>query len=417
MDAGLVPVHAGQNGEPVVRLNPVGTVAVLCPSGKVGGAEKSVLELGRILERRPNLVLIVPEEGALAEAARAQGLDIRIVNWPRRLKELSEVSGKRIAFSALIAIPAIRTAVRRIAQEISRINPDVILTNGIKAHVLGAFVGRKTGIPYIWHMRDSIEDRPMSRRVLAALAGRCAGIIAISNYVASGFDAGRLQGVKRRVIYNPVDTRRFSPDSSIVEGLKKPGELWVGIIGPLTPLKGQDLFLRAAAEIPVDSPPDRVVFVVVGDTIYEKDISAGYRETLETLAGDLGIADRTVFLGWRDDVDKIVGLIDVLVQSNRGPEGLGRAVLEAMAAGKPVIAFDRWGPAEIVQHDVTGFLVPWMDVSGLSSAISTLVADAPRRQKLGRAAKDWIDTNLDSRVLACAFRSSLNDFTRNQAAS
>ncbi len=79
------------------------------------------------------------------------------------------------------------------------------------------------------------------------------------------------------------------------------------------------------------------------------------------------LRDRVKFVGFRNDVPGILSQLDILVQSNRGPEGLGRSVLEAMACGVPVIAVNKWGPAELIQNGQTGLLFAPLDTKQLAS--------------------------------------------------
>ncbi len=95
------------------------------------------------------------------------------------------------------------------------------------------------------------------------------------------------------------------------------------------------------------------------------------------------LGDRVKFLGFRSDVPAVLSQLDVLVQPNRGPEGLGRSVLEAMACGVPVIAVDKWGPAELVQDGHSGLLFPPLDTEQLAAHMLTLGRDGSLRKTMG----------------------------------
>ena len=127
----------------------------------------------------------------------------------------------------------------------------------------------------------------------------------------------------------------------------------IGIVARLQPWKGQELFLRAAAQIAVTCPEAR--FAVIGGAIlgWEGD----YPQQLQTLAQSLGIGDRVVFSGHQRDVYPWFDALDVAVTASEG-EPFGLVTVEALALGKPVVGVRSAGTAEIIQDGVSGLLVP-----------------------------------------------------------
>jgi glycosyltransferase involved in cell wall biosynthesis len=95
--------------------------------------------------------------------------------------------------------------------------------------------------------------------------------------------------------------------------------------------------------------------------------------------------------------------LDVLVQPNRGPEGLGRSVLEAMACSVPAIAVNKWGPAELVQDGETGLLFPPLDTGRLTAHMLMLGRNGSLRKTMGKRGHDWIRQNFVSKELAGKF--------------
>jgi glycosyltransferase involved in cell wall biosynthesis len=382
-------------------------VAVLSPSGDLaGGAEISLVEMLRLLAGSPRMTLILPAEGTLAAAARDAGVDVLTVPVPQSLTRAGEASRKRPWAGALFALPALLIFVRRLSRELRGRQFDLLLTNGMKSHVAGTLAAASVGIPVVWHLRDSLEARPLSKRLLGMLAGRCSGAIAISRYVARQLDGGRFGRIPTSIVYNPVDLDRFSPSSDAAPDLRKPAsEIWFASIGALTQLKGHDLFLQAAESISGKVPGAR--FFVVGENRYPSERDSTVPSDLERMAGSGALRGRVRFLGNRSDVSQVIASMDVIVQSNRGPEALGRVVLEAMASGKAVVAFDHGGPGEILQSGVTGMLVPWKDLDALGAAMRRLAADPGLRSSLGTNARQWIELHLDPRELVSAFRAAL----------
>jgi glycosyltransferase involved in cell wall biosynthesis len=148
--------------------------------------------------------------------------------------------------------------------------------------------------------------------------------------------------------------------------------LWVG---RLDPVKGVDFLLRAVAMLAGKSD---VRLLLVGD--------GPERNRLKALAQDLQLQDRVFFLGPRSDVPSLLKIAELFVFPSR-TEGLPNALLEAMAAAKPIVATDVPGCRDLIQHEQTGLLVPYGDTPALAAAISRLLADAGLSCRLGQQAQ------------------------------
>lgn len=381
-------------------------VVALATLGRLGGAERSLLEVVRRLDGDFRFTVVVPEDGPLGGAVRDAGAACVVVPWPEAFATLGERTGGTRIVGMLRAAASMGVLRTRLVAALAHLAPDVLVTNGVKAHLLGALVRGLVDRPVVWCAREGVEDRPLSRLVLRQAARRCDGVIAISRYVAGQFRPLVPGPAPIHVVRNIVDLRAVRPGLSSPPDLTKPaGAFWIGIVGALTPLKGQDLFLDAAARVAARVPAAR--FVVVGGEPYRTEARLGFGATLAARARALGIAERVDFLGERDDAPAIIANLDVLVQANRGPEGLGRAVLEAMACGVPVIAVDRWGPRELVQDGATGFLVAPGDVAALAERIERLATAPALRTALGAAGRRAILADGDPARLAAAFRDAL----------
>jgi glycosyltransferase involved in cell wall biosynthesis len=139
-----------------------------------------------------------------------------------------------------------------------------------------------------------------------------------------------------------------------------------------------------------------VHFLIVGDSV-----SQAYRDGLEAYAAALGLGQRVVFTGFRRDVPALLSAVSVSVLPSLS-EGLSNVVLEAMAAGVPVVATSVGGTPEIVDDGVTGLLVPPRDAGALADAISSLLTDPARRQTIGEAGRRRVEErfSLEAMVLA-----------------
>ena len=377
---------------------PLPRIAVLCAIRGLGGAELSLLELVSRLRDRYEFHLLIPGEGPLQEAALRAGAHTWILPWPEAISRTGETAMRAGPAQLLRAMMNLRSFIRQLSELLEEIDPAAIVTNAVKAHIAGALVRRPKGVPLIWYLRDGFEDRVLSRKLLRLLSRRCDQAICISQYVLAQLRQFVSRTLPAEVVYNIVDLNRFHPAATPASDLhKRPHEVWFGIVGPITPLKGHDVFLDAAERVTAHLP--NAVFVVVGNNPYFTETGLRYEESLQRRSV-ASLNQRVRFLGFRDDVPAVLSHLDVLVQANRGPEGLGRSILEAMACGVPVIAVDKWGPAELVQHGQTGLLFTPLDAHGLAAHMLTLGGDESLRRFMGKLGHAWMHENFVSNKLA-----------------
>ena len=213
-------------------------------------------------------------------------------------------------------------------------------------------------------------NKPLLRNV-----GR---VIAVSKAVAESLrQNGVIESSKITVVHNGIDVDRF--DGSIAaHGGDVPA--LVGTVGHLAPIKGHDVFVRAAAIL--SARRRGVQFVVIGE---DKSPQMSYRKSLESLVVELGLSEVVAMPGWRDDIPAALSSLTLFVSAARS-EPFGLAIVEAMAAGLPVVAAASEGALEIIEDGVSGKLVPADDPEALAQAINDLLDDPHERSRLGRNA-------------------------------
>ena len=209
---------------------------------------------------------------------------------------------------------------------------------------------------------------------------RVSGAIAVSQPVA--FELLRvLPAEKVRVIQNGLDLARFAAVESPTRarfGLN-PAHLLVGTLGDLRPLKGPDDFLRAAAQI--TATRSDVSFVLAGP---DTSPDGSDRRRLEKLLSELGLTGRVALAGWQENAAEFYHALDVFVSASRS-ESFGLTIVEAMAAGVPVVATATDGAREIINDGVNGKLVG--KPSGLAGTIGELLANSTLRKELATRAQ------------------------------
>tara|TARA_E500000305_G_scaffold21563_1_gene16440 strand:- start:29787 stop:31010 length:1224 start_codon:yes stop_codon:yes gene_type:complete len=208
-------------------------------------------------------------------------------------------------------------------------------------------------------------------------------------------------------IYNGVAQDRFMPQTSVAHDrgqLAKVGRVAVpgmpdgfcdapqcrvvGTVGRLAAVKDQKTLLLALAEVLRASPQQRDTLrcILVGD--------GPERSALETLLAELGLQSCVWMAGDRDDIPEMLACMDVFVLPSLG-EGISNTVLEAMATGLPVVATRVGGNPELVEHGVTGLLVPVGDTAALAEALQRLAVDPVTCKQMGNAAVQRIQKDFD----------------------
>jgi len=278
-------------------------------------------------------------------------------------------------------------AIRRARRVVIDEAPDVIHANSIRAGLVMAAATLGLDMPVIWHAHDILPRHPLSTavRLFAAVTSRNR-ILAVSQAVADRFRGFVLRPLRKRVpitvIHNSVDLERFQPNAQSRAEIRRAlglseNQTVIGIVGQLTPRKGQLELIEAFASADVKE----AVLIIAGTALFNRD--AEYAEQLECTVASLGIAGRVRFLGSRDDVPKLMQSMDVLVV-NSHQEPFALTVLEGLSSGTAILATAVGGTPEMVRHGECGWLVPAKDHDALVEAMLTLVRDEQLRRELGR---------------------------------
>ena len=155
-----------------------------------------------------------------------------------------------------------------------------------------------------------------------------------------------------------------------------------GILGTLIPWKGHRDFLKAAQRV-ILANPNAKAFIIGG---VPDGCDPNYERELRDLAKGLGIENRVVFTGFREDVPEMIQMQKVIVHASISPEPFGRVIIEAMAMRKPVVASKAGGPLEIIDDGINGYLVPSGNDADLGDRILTLLGDPVLAARLGQEA-------------------------------
>jgi glycosyltransferase involved in cell wall biosynthesis len=249
-------------------------------------------------------------------------------------------------------------------------------------NILAAITGKIIGMPVIWHERNIPVkgEKDISRRYSFLPEA----IICNSNAVAERFRTKKGRPAKVNVVINGVDTKHFfsgNPPMKLKAKINPESKPIVGLVSNLGKRKMPEYFLDAAGHV-LKTLPD-VLFLIVGGEFSEED--NGRQKELENKSQELGIDTHVVFTGFVPNVVDYVRLCDVGTAVTEN-EACSRAILEMMACGKPIVAFNTGGNPELIENGVSGKLVEFGNINALAKAIVELLNDDAQRKAMGSQA-------------------------------
>ena len=326
-----------------------------------GGAETMLLQLARELLARGHMVVAFGPsggEGWLTARFADMGID-RMFIRTRGYMGTSKM-------------------VRELAAHLREQRLDVLHSHELTMSVLGALATRVVGCRHVMTMHGGSYYSAELRRLMAlrVAAGLSDHTVAVSKSLRSILgDTLRLSSHAMAVVHNGVTVRTGSGDVIRSELGVAPGEILVVAVGNLYPVKGHAVLVDALSMVPCDARP----VVAVAGTGSEE---ARLRDRIRTR----GVENHVRLLGYRSDVPDLLAAADVYVMPSLS-EGLPMAMIEAMLAGRPVLASDVGGIPELIPSAEFGVLVPPGDPTALKDALIRLAAAPELRARLGEAAR------------------------------
>lgn len=364
-------------------------------TASLGGGEIALLNLIRHVDRsRYRPVVVLFSDGPLRKQLIDVGAEVYLVPLsPEVINTRKDSLGGKTLFQFKNVWTACRF-VLKLKKLIGKWNIDIVHTNSLKADVIGGIAARLARRPLLWHVRDRIENDylpPLVARVFRKLA-RWVPDCVIANSLAtlrtldltpkehtitihSGVDFGKRMSVVHDGTFERVNRSTETLDHDPV----------LGLVGRISPWKGQHIFIEAAAAVREKFP--RARFQIIGAALFDE---AAYDKSIREQVLKLGLQDAIEFTGWRDDVPELIAKLDVLVHASVVGEPFGQVVIEGMAAGKPVVATNGGGVPEIVCDGETGYLVPMGDAAAMAAAIVRLLEDPAAAEKMGEKGRQRV---------------------------
>lgn len=335
----------------------------------IGGAELSLIELVRHLDRsRFSPRLLCGGEGPLTQRFREMDVPVTYGTFPFFSKRRPWVYwGVILGYIHLM---------RRWRIGLVHVNCDQAVPHLVVA-------GRLTGVPVLCYIHDMTRAWFLPRYV--RYLNRSARIIADSQATARHCLTAGMDERKIQVIHACFEMERFTGwierDRQQVraEWGVAPHEIAIGLVGHVLRHKGHEEFIRAAARVAGEFPTAR--FMIVGDDSLSSDKE--FMPFLRRLADELNLSSRILFVGYREDIPRVMAALDV-VAAPSWAEPFGRVVVEALASRRPIVATRAGGIPEIVKDGVTGLLVPPKDPQALAQALLRLCENPELRERIGQ---------------------------------
>jgi glycosyltransferase involved in cell wall biosynthesis len=361
-------------------------VLFLHPSDELYGSDLALLNLVRGLDRARFTPLVVlandlPYQGALSREMEASGIEVRhlpIAVARRKYLSPAGLLGFRRALGRSTAM---------IAQLISDERIELVHTNTLAVWT-GALAARRMRRPHIWHVQEQIERPALLRRYLARFVPtHSTRVVGVSQAALDRVLLTPAARAKGMVIYNAV-----VPDEWVqATGRERvraelgcaPDDVVFGMVARVSWLKGTDLCVQAMSRL-LERHPNARCFIAGGPVPGQTEVL----DQVQRLIAASPAPERFHVLGLRRDAPDLMAGMDVLMAPSRGGEGSSLTVIQAMFAGKPVIATDVGGNRELVVDGATGALAPAEDVAALADRMAALAGDGARRAAMGAAARE-----------------------------
>jgi glycosyltransferase involved in cell wall biosynthesis len=376
-------------------------ITSLSVSDQLGGSEVALVGMVTALEQlRPDwqFQVILPGDGPLRERLNETRAICSIVPMPTAVSKLGEWAavqdrwraGSQVALGlrlcgAAAALPGYES---HLGRTIAEFQPNIVHTNGLKAHVLGARL-RTSDAGLVWHLHEYLSRRRLTRWLLRRYESRCSAIIANSASVAEDVSNCIRPRCAVHVVPNAVDLRVFSPSGAAIDldrlaGLSAaPAKVTrVGLVATYGRWKGHEVFLDALRQLAPQLP---IRGYIIGDAIYDTSNSQLSRGDLETMIASRALGGCVGLTGFVDPASAMRAL-DIIVHASTEPEPFGLVIAEAMACGKAVVTTGHGGAAELISDGRNALVAAPGQSVALAGAIAKLVNDPTLRGAMGQRA-------------------------------
>jgi L-malate glycosyltransferase len=350
----------------------------------LGGGEISFYELIKSIDRSIiEPLVIVPEKGDIEQKIRIEGLHVIVCPFP---------SLKMIIKGAPVF------TIFKLIKIFNDNQIEIIHANGSRSCFYAGLSGRLSGIPVIWHVRETIRDYFLYDMLLGSFSKN---IICVSKSVEIKRFGRFGHFIKKKivVVYNGVDTSKLVMNKEARDNLRRKlnlnnDQILFGLIGNIIPLKGQDFFLLSFAKAKKKVGDISANVLIIGHSL---DIP--YKTRLNKLIMDNELQDNVVFEKFSENIIDLYSAIDVFVLSSQR-EGFSRSLIESMSFGLPILASNLSEIEEAVEQNKNAILINYNNTDKMASAIIKIFKEKSIRDEMGKKNRQRVVEFFDLKVHA-----------------
>lgn len=348
------------------------------------GADKVLLELIKGLDKSVfEAHVILPTTGVLVSALEDVGAKVSVIEYPVLRRKYFNPKGILNYFVDYLKYS------KQLLKYVQDQKIDLI-HNNTTAILEGIYLKKKAKVPLVWHVHEIIVKPKLISDFINFLMGRYADrIVTVSNAVLSHIEKSPfIQISQTKVIYNGVDSERYYPQSETDKnhhkeklGIPKTAKV-IGMIGRVNSWKGQTDFLSAVTPI-LEKNQDTYALMVGG--VFEGE--EWRMEDLKQKVKSTQLSERIILLDFQKDTTSLYNIFDIFVLPSTNPDPLPTVVLEAMACGKPVIAYRHGGVTEMVKEGQNGLFADVGNSNNLRAKINELLDDTSKIERFSMCSR------------------------------
>ena len=355
-----------------------------------------------------------PENGPLSTVLGRLNLRQFDYGFPASLNTL-RLAGRTLApLSLLRGWAGLRAAQKKLDGILRDFRPGILISCTGKDHFAACRAARRAGLPSLWWVNDIISPEffpwPVRAAFIRAARSHAARVVVVSDYARRALTAGGLDPAKVVVIHNGISLEKYArTERGAVRGMigASDTEPVIGLVGRLTPWKGQEFFLRLAEHWIARGEPGK--FVMIGEAFNEDQ---AFGESLRRGIDEKRLSGRVFMVSFQADMAAILSDLDVFIHASLRPEPFGRVLVEAMAVGTPVIGARAGGVPEIIDHGETGLMAAPGNLEDYAGALRQLLRPGDYAAKLAMAGREKVRQHFSIERVAGTFDRLIAELTR-----
>jgi glycosyltransferase involved in cell wall biosynthesis len=357
------------------------------------GSAKILMDILRIPGNAANAMVVLPHDGMLVEDIKALGIPVCIMN-------LGVLRRKYMTPWGIVGrVYLWLSAINKLKQLIFTHNIARVYVNSANV-IVGPPLKQKNQTELVWHLHEIVDHPSLLKNFLAYLIGKADKIISVSKATKIFWEKA-IGNKPVHLLYNGMDLSKYinvlANKTNILPNAST-NETWVGMIGRVQAWKGQHYFLDIIEAYLKQNPSDiSTRFIIAGDAY------PGYKKLeIELILAieQKKLHKRVIYLGYRSDVPEILASLDLLVLPSTSPDPLPTVVLEAMAAGKPVLATAQGGALEMVVDHETGRFMPIGNTKQAAAILAELLQEKERLKEMGTAGRRRVEKEFSAAAFA-----------------